>query len=106
MKRSNSVRQDPEADGVGFVEAVVRENGDLGKTVDSEPPEIRDVGDFGCGELTTAAFDEIREAADLDRHDPHTVVATIWIDLDEWDYSIEWHAGHRRGLVTRLRERL
>lgn len=104
--REIDVRQDPDADGVGYVEAVVRENGDLGKTVDSEPPAIRGVKDRGCGELRSAAFDEIREVLDLSKYEPHTVVATVWIDLDAWDYAVEWQVGHHRGLVTRLHEKL
>lgn len=100
------VRQDPDADGVGYVEAVVRENGNLGKTTDSEPPAIRGPEDHGCGELRGAAFEEIRAAIDLSNYEPHTVVATVWIDLDAWDYAVEWHVGHRRGLITRLREKL
>lgn len=78
-------------DGTGYHVVTVRENGDFGKAIESEPPAIRGVRDYGCGELTTAAFDEIRQHVDPDEHDAHEAIATVYYDYDDWSYRIEYH---------------
>lgn len=55
-----------------------------------EPPEIRGITDHGYGELKTAGMDKVRERVNPYAHEPGTIVATVVIDLDEWDYRVEW----------------
>ena len=79
-------------DGTGFEEVVVRQAGDLGVTVDSEPPLIRGVKDHGWGDdLKVPAWRSVREKIDPSDHNPKTHVATIHYDLDAWEYTIEYH---------------
>ncbi|ADB63734.1 hypothetical protein Htur_5005 (plasmid) [Haloterrigena turkmenica DSM 5511] len=78
-------------DGTGFEKVVVRRTGDLDVETGSEPPEIRGSGDYGYGsDLQTPAFDGIHECLDPDEHDAKTHVATIWYDLDAWEYTSEY----------------
>jgi len=58
---------------------------------DSDPPEMRGVRDWGCGELKTAGFDEVKAAIDDPEQYRGVHVATIYVDLDEWSYDIENH---------------
>lgn len=43
----------------------------------------------GVGHLHTQATDEIRERIDLDEH-VGDVVATVTVDVDAWEYRIDW----------------
>jgi hypothetical protein len=100
-------------DGTGFEIVTVRKkpdgSHDLGKSIDSEPPSIRDVGDYGWGELRTEAFDRVRDRLDPEEFDRHTELAKVHYDLDRWAYSIEWlveiePATGFESLVATLRE--
>jgi hypothetical protein len=43
----------------------------------------------GCGELWSAASDEIRDRIDQDEHAGEPV-ADVWINVDLWTYRIDW----------------
>lgn len=95
-------------DGTGYDIVTVRRRSDgskgIGISVDSDPPEIRDVGDYGCGELKSAGTDEIREKVDLEKYDVGTEIATIHYDFDEWTYKLEYHVPVTR--FDRLRRKI
>lgn len=75
----------------GVEEVVVRRAGDLGVSPDSEPPLIRDVGDYGWGtDLKTPAWEQVREQIDPADHPAKTHVATIHYDLDAWEFVVEF----------------
>jgi hypothetical protein len=83
-----------DAHNVGIYECVIRDV-DIhrvtpwGKrTVQS--PEIRGPEDHGYGDLTSAAWDEVEERIDPESVDPGTHVATITVDLDLWEYRVEF----------------
>lgn len=80
----------------GYEEIVVSDDGvdtdlELRTTVESEPPSIRDHGDYGWGDdLKVPAWDAVRDVIDVEAHDAGAHVATIHYDLDAWDYTIEF----------------
>lgn len=43
----------------------------------------------GCGDLYTAAGNEIRERVDFDEHVGEEI-AVVTVDVDAWEYRIEW----------------
>lgn len=47
--------------------------------------------------LKTPAFDDVRDAVDLEAHEPGTHVATIHYDLDAWEYTVEFLVETNRG---------
>lgn len=88
-------------DGTGYDIVTVRRRSDgskaIGISLDSDAPEIRDVGDYGWGELKVAGIDEIQDRVDLEKYDVGTEIATIHYDLDDWTFKLEYHVP-----VTRL----
>jgi len=95
----------------GYYLVTVRESStgrDLGWSTDSEPPESDGrLGDYGSGsDLKGPGFDEIEAEVELEEIEPGTHVATLWIDLDEWTYEVEYVDGFGpdRGLLDRARE--
>ena len=76
----------------------------------SDPPTASGLDTHGSGFVKAGAFDDVRDAVDLEAHDLGTHIATIHMDLDEWSYSIDYedvvdveHDDLRdRGLVARL----
>lgn len=97
-------------DGRGYEIVTVRDgpNGlDLGISTESEPPEIRGVGDHGVGtDLEVPAYDEIRAAVDLEELEPGTEIARVEYDLDSWTYEVEYlvATGWRDRLEDLVRE--
>lgn len=51
---------------------------------------IRGLQDHGCGFLEGHAWDEVKEAIEPWQLEEPTHVATLVVDLDEWDYRVEW----------------
>jgi len=93
-------------DATGYQEVVVAEGVDgapeFRKTVDSEPPSIRDVGDWGWGtDLQTPAWDDVRERLDPTDYELGAHVATIHYDLDDWGYRVEYHVD--QGVLEHVR---
>lgn len=56
----------------------------------SERVGIRGLRDHGCGQLEGRGWDAVKEAIEPDDVDERTHVATLLVDLDEWDYRVEW----------------
>jgi len=82
-------------DGAGYEIVTVREKASggrgLGISHDSEPPGIRDVGDYGVGtDLEAPAYEEIKERIDLEAYEPGTEIARVDYDLDVWTYDVEY----------------
>jgi len=74
---------------IGYRRIVVRDTDSdvLGKTATCSPePGLKY---RGCGELWSAASDEIRERIDQDEHAGEPV-ADVWINVDTWEYRIDW----------------
>lgn len=61
-----------------------------------DTPEFEWPDDRGFGELKDAAWNEIKTDLDPDEVPRGTHVADIIIDLDEWDWHVEWTAEGRR----------
>lgn len=83
-------------EATGYTEVVVAEGVDgspeFRKTVESEPPGIRDVGDYGWGnDLKTPAWEEVRDRLNPADFEVGTQVATIHYNLDAWEYHIQYH---------------
>lgn len=55
-----------------------------------ESVEVRGVTDHGFGDLTTAAWDEVKERVDPAAVEPGAHVATITVDLDLWEHRVEF----------------
>lgn len=95
-------------EATGYTEVVVAEGVDgspeFRKTIDSEPPEIRDVGDYGWGtDLKTPAWDDVRDRLDPDDGELGMHVATIHYDLDAWEYRVEYHVDASVGVLDCVR---
>jgi hypothetical protein len=94
----------------GYYEIYVRESSNghaLGwRGEESEPPESDGrLADHGSGsDLKAPGFDEIEEELELEEIEPGTHVATLWIDLDEWTYEVEYADGFGPGFLERARE--
>lgn len=96
---------------IGYRRMVVRDTDSdvLGKTLTCSPAD--GLKCRGCGQLWSAASDEIRERIDQDEHAGEPV-ADIWINVDEWEYHIDWlvedidDQDDDRGLVDRARDTL
>lgn len=93
------MRTDDSHPDVGRYEFVVRDvdEPDLG-IQDWNGPEMS-LKARGYGELKTGASDEIHDRLDLEAYVGEHV-ATVYIDVDEWDYCIDWQVD--RSLLQRI----
>lgn len=57
---------------------------------------------YGSGELWGAASDEIKDRIDFEDHVGEDV-AVVTIDVDAWDFQIDWLVEDDRRLVDRIR---
>ena len=79
----------PEHEDIGLKRYSIREcKHDLGIREFFETPDSG-VKSWGSGELHASASDEIRDRVDLEEH-VGEAVADVWINVEEWEYRIEW----------------
>jgi hypothetical protein len=57
---------------------------------ESEIAESRGLKDNGSGFIKSRGFAEVEEQLDAEEIEPGTHVATVVVDLDEWDHRVEW----------------
>jgi len=97
-----SVRRDVDHDRVSAREYCVRDvdEPDLGIRMHNMA-DVESHVYAGVGDLFSAASDQIENRIDLEEHVGETV-ATVYADLDAWEYAIDWHVDPP--LKQRLRE--
>jgi len=66
---------------------------------DQDKSHFPDVGDSlkyrGSGSLEDRGWKDVKDAIDPDDVEEPTHVATLVVDLDEWQYLVEWTAAGR-----------
>jgi len=101
------MKTDPDDPDVGKVRWLVKHNtngnpafyyADGCKDLPSPEPGLKR---RGVGDLHSAATDEIAERVDLEEH-VGEVVATVTVDVDAWDYRIDWEVDVEDAATTTL----
>jgi len=93
------MRTDPSHPDVGRYEYVVRDVDEPDLGIRSRDGPEMSLKARGFGDLKSAASDEIQDRLDLANHVGNHV-ATVYIDVEEWDYCIDWQVD--RPLLFRL----